>query len=300
MSVNVHTLSIQEINWLLDRKVTRLTDNKEVQIYPMGAERYLSSVLSGKKKSSYNLKNQVVDKNVLVIPGFGTSAFLFAQAGAKSITVFDKDPVTLAWIKAFKQYYHYRESDKNGTFYPSIGELLTALTCWYPPYMLLPSGSYRNRLYWLMNPQTLRRVYIFYILTLVQNAITAQVKDEFALQHDIYFHVGEVTQIRNSSDIVFDMAFVPYLLGVKNGIESEHDIVSFMHELMVLVPRGPILVNPSRNTKEFYVIGKRYFSTTSYSTIQKIPALQPYVVTGDHNWFGTQGLAVFCSSPVIL
>ena len=46
-------LSKQEKKWISERRVTRLTDNKEVQIYPMGAEKYLSSVLFKKMFSSF-------------------------------------------------------------------------------------------------------------------------------------------------------------------------------------------------------------------------------------------------------
>ncbi|HFD2276218.1 TPA: ABC transporter permease, partial [Legionella pneumophila] len=56
-------LNKQEINWILEQRVTRLTDNKEVLIYPMGAERYLSSVLSGHEEDRYNLHNEIKEKN---------------------------------------------------------------------------------------------------------------------------------------------------------------------------------------------------------------------------------------------
>lgn len=109
MPVHETILSKQEKKWISERRVTRLSDNKEVQIYPMGAERYLSTMLFENKKGRYNIKADIEGKDVLVIPGYGNSGFLFAHAGAKSITVYDKDPVTVAWIKAFRKYYHYRE-----------------------------------------------------------------------------------------------------------------------------------------------------------------------------------------------
>ncbi len=109
MSAHETILSKQEKKWISERRVTRLSDNKEVQIYPMGAERYLSSILFENKKGRYNIKADIEGKDVLVIPGYGNSGLLFAHAGAKSVTVYDKDPVTIAWVKAFKKYYHYRE-----------------------------------------------------------------------------------------------------------------------------------------------------------------------------------------------
>lgn len=286
-------LSPQEQQWILTRQVTRLTDNKEVQIYPMGAERYLSSVLLGEKPARYNMKADIEGKNVLVIPGYGNSAFLLAQAGAHSVTVYDKDPVTIAWIKAFKKYYHFREHSS----YPSIGELLTALTKWYPPLIRLPSGHRRNAVFWLLQPNSLRRIYIHYMLSLTQQAIRAKKQEDVALAHTIEFHTGTLHSLLKSKEqLQFDSAFVPYLLGIRNGIEQDKEIVTFIKQLTELVPHGNILVTPSRATKEFYITGKRYFVTTNYKNIQSIPGLQPYFKLDDKYWFRTQGYAVFCAS----
>lgn len=294
MAINNTVLSKQETKWILDQRVTRVSDNQEVLIYPMGAERYLSLVLSGEKKGRYNIRADIEGKNVLVIPGYGNSAFLFAQAGAKSVTVYDKDPVTIAWIKAFKKYYHYREYNSQGQPYPSIGELLEALTCWYPPLIKLPYGMLKNTLCWTLKPKSLRRTYIYYMLSLVRHAIQSKGEEDFELDKNIKFHAGEAHQlIKQKEKQVFDTAFVPYLLGVQNGIENEQDIVDFMSQLIKVVPDGHILVSPARDTKEFHFIGPRYFVTTGYPNIQAIPGLKPYAIGGDNDWFKTQGLAVF-------
>lgn len=297
MSAHETILSKQERKWISDRRVTRLFDNKEVQIYPMGAERYLSSILFENKEGRYNIKADVEGKDVLVIPGYGNSGFLFAHAGAKSITVYDKDPVTIAWIKAFKKYYHYRgkrTEDRESSLYPSIGEILTALTRWYPPLITLPSGKYRNILFWAVHPNYLRRVYIHHMLSLVRQAIQSKTQGNFELDKNIQFHAGTVNKILiNNKKPVFDTVFVPYLLGVQNGIEQEKDIVNFIEQLIKLVPNGYVLVNPSRNTKEFNIAGKRYFCTTEYDSIQSIPGLRAHFIKEDKYWFRTQGLAIF-------
>lgn len=82
-SKNTHStlLNKQEINWILEQRITRLTDNKEVLIYPMGAERYLSSALSGHEEERYNLHSEIKEKNVLIIPGYGNSAFYLLKQG---------------------------------------------------------------------------------------------------------------------------------------------------------------------------------------------------------------------------
>lgn len=296
MSAHETILSKQEKNWILERRITRLFDNKEVQIYPMGAERYLSSTLFENKKERYNIRADIEGKNVLVIPGYGNSSFLFAQAGAKSITVYDKDPVTIAWMKAFKKYYHYKEYNNKGEPYPSIGELFTALTSWYPPLITLPSGKYSNILFWSINPNLLRRTYIHYMVHLVRHAIELKIADNFELDKNIQFNTGTIDNIVGKEKPIFDTAFVPYLLGVKNGIEKEEEIVRFIEQLLEFVPQGHILVNPSRNTKEFYITGKRYFVTIAYENIQDIPKLKPYFYKEDRHWFRTQGLVAFSSS----
>ncbi|MBN9226298.1 MULTISPECIES: ABC transporter permease [Legionella] len=296
MSAHETILSKQERKWILDRRITRLSDNKEVQIYPMGAERYLASALSGNQNKHYDVRTEIEGKDVLVIPGYGNSSFLFALAGAKTITAYDKDPVTIAWMKAFKKYYLYREYDDRGKPLPSIGELFAALTCWYPPLITLSSGKCANFLFWILHPNSLRRAYIHYMVTLVQHAIQSKSHDDFELDKDIQFYVGTLDKVLMSDkNQTFDTAFVPYLLGVKNGIEKDKEIVSFMEQLIKIIPNGRILVSPSRDIKEYYVMGKSYFVTTGYSDIQEIPELKTYVVGEDRYWFRTQGLAIFGS-----
>ena len=285
---------MQEKKWILQQRLTRISDHQECLIYPMGAERYLASVLFGNKKGHYNIRNEIEGKDILIIPGYGNSSFLFAQAGAESITVYDKDPVTIAWLKAFKKYYNYCEYNGKGRPYPSVGEILAALTRWYPPQMSLPTGNFKNLLHLFFDPQSLRRSYFFYMLSLVQHAIKTKVPGNFELDKNILFHAGEIQQmILNKEKKVFDTAFVPYLLGVVNGVERENEIVDFIKQLTELVPKGHILVSPSRNTKEFYIFGKRYFVTTVYANIKLIPKLSAYTIDEDSRWHSTQGLAVF-------
>lgn len=285
------TLTKQEIRWIKERRITRLTDNKEVQIYPMGAERYIWASLHETQKDRYPIQADITDKHVLIIPGHGNSSFLFALAGAKTVTVYDKDPVTIAWMKAYKKYYHYREYNSEDYAYPSIGELLTALTSWYPPLISLPRGKFKNSLLWAVAPNSLRRIYVHYLVFLTNQAIQSKKKDCFELEKDIKFYKGTVADLDKTQCI--DTAFVPYLLGVKNGIEKEKEIVDFIKQLMKIVPDGRILVSPSQAIKEFHLVGKRYLETIKYHCIQDIPELVDYVIKEDKNWFRNQGMVVF-------
>lgn len=286
------TLSPIEQQWILARRFTRETDGLEVQIYPMGAERHLFSVLSGHSTETYDLKEDVVGKDVLVIPGHGNGCFLLAEAGAKSVTVYDKDPVTIAWIKAFKKYHHFREKSKS-TRFPSIAELMTALTCWYPPLLRLPFGQLTHRLLWLFHPNGLRRVYIHYMVTLARLAILSGDSDDYELKKKLYCYPGTLEEVISQKKN-HHTAFVPYLLGVQQGIEREGDILRFLEQLTGHV-KGHVLVTPSLNTKEFHGMGKRYFVTTGLSSLKNLPGVETLMKNEDKRWFRAQGLAIFGS-----
>lgn len=290
-SQSITTLNKQEKAWIIEQRITRLTDNQEVLIYPMGAERYIAANLKNNPNNHYRLESDIKNKKILIIPGHGNTAFLFAHAGAKEIIVFDKDPVTVAWAKAFKKYYHYREYYQ-GKPYPSIGELLTILTSWYPQLITLPAANLRNIVRWILQPQLLRKCYLLYMLSLAGKAVQLHVTEEFELNKNINFYAGELVDLLDTHVQTFDTAFVPYLLGVKNGIEKAADIIHFIQQLATII-HGPILITPSRNTRDFFCIGQRYFSTTHYANITDIAALKHLVKGEDRSWFRGQGLAVF-------
>lgn len=284
-------LNKQEKKWILEKRITRIFDNKETLIYPMGAERYLASILFKNNLDRYDLSQDIKNKAVLVIPGYGNSAFLFAEFGAKSVTVYDKDPVTIGWVKAFKKYYHYREFDQKQRPYPSIAELLQALTDWYPRRLKLPTKNGLIFLRWLFNPNALRRSYVFYMITLIQNAIKNKVGDQYEWEKPIQFYTGELKDIDKQSQ--FDTIFVPYLLGIQNGIENRKEVIQFIKQLVNLAPEGHIIITPTQNKKEFYIAGNQYFKMNDKLNLEDIPELSTLILNKDPNWFETQGLAVF-------
>ncbi|KTD75099.1 hypothetical protein [Legionella waltersii] len=282
-------LTKQEEAWVLSNKFTRATDEEEVLIYPMGAERYLLSQLLSKEEGRYPIIDDIKGKNVLVIPGYGNSAFLFADAGATSVTVYDKDPVTIAWVKAFKKFYHFRECST----YPSIGEVLTALSKWYPPLLTIPGSRLMNTILWGLNPKALRKRYLRYMLSLTQKAMQLNPKNDFELEYQIDFHSGELKHcLKNNTQSNFDTVYVPYLLGVTNGIERVYDITQFIHQIIEHMPSCRILITPSQKNKEFHIVGSSYFSTTEYNQFADIPGVDSLVVAEDSGWFKTQGMLV--------
>ena len=68
--------------------------------------------------------------------------------------------------------------------------------------------------------------------------------------------------------------------------------------MICFVPNGHILVNPSRDTREYTIAGRRYFITTGYPDIQSIPGLKAYALYEDKYWFRTQGLSIFGASQI--
>jgi hypothetical protein len=131
------------------------------------------------------------------------------------------------------------------------------------------------------------------MLLLVRQAIENDPKENFELDKNIVFYCGEIQQLlREHKNKFFDTVFVPYLLGVENGIEARQDIIHFVEQLIQVVPHGYILITPSRSNKEFRITGKRFFVTTGYASIQAIPELQKYIVREDPHWLETQGLVI--------
>ncbi len=288
--MNTTLVSQSERDWVLNRQVLRLTDNKEVQIYPMGAERFLSSCLKQQQLKFYPIQEAIRGKNILTIPAHGNSSFLFAQAGARSIHAYDQDPVTIAWMKVFKKYYHFREA-KN---LPSIGELLDALTQWYPPRLRLAQGNHLNWIKHALCPNALRRTYVHYLVHLAQTALKDKDSADYELEADLTFHTGSLQEIIHSGK-EYDTAFIPYLLGVKNGIEQQSDVIDFIYNLIKQIPCGVILVTPSQTTRDFYLFGKRYLETLHGHNLSELKAIKKFLLQNDDRWFRAQGLAVFTS-----
>jgi hypothetical protein len=286
-------LTAQEKQWISEKRIRRLTDNEEVLIYPMGAERYLASHLCGDMQGELPIQDYLIGKKVLVIPGYGNSSFLFALSGASEVSVYDKDPVTIAWVKAMKKYYHYREYSSKGYAYPSIGEILNALTAWYPPLLRLPASRLKHGLLWALRPKALRRHYIWYMLDLLGRAIQTSGKD-YELDKAMQFRVGEIDDVAQAKPALqFDTVFVPYLLGVKNGIEGAYGIATFIKKVALLAPGGHLLVSPSHKAREYPVGGSPYLVLEGHQDIHTIPGLEAYTVKSYDKWFRSQGLVVF-------
>lgn len=65
------------------------------------------------------------------------------------------------------------------------------------------------------------------MLSLVRQAVQSKIQGNFELDKNIQFHAGTVNKILISNKKpIFDTIFVPYLLGVQNGIEKEKDIMT--------------------------------------------------------------------------
>ncbi|OGV28318.1 MAG: hypothetical protein A3F18_03205 [Legionellales bacterium RIFCSPHIGHO2_12_FULL_37_14] len=279
-------LTEEEINWIQQGRLTRLTDNEPALIAPMGAERYLALQLFEDHAKRFALRKTIAGKNLVIVPGYANNAFLFAQAGAKSVTVYDKDPVTIAFIKAIKNYYYFQEAKK-----PNIGELVSALTDWYPPLLAAPKSKINNLPSLLFYPIGLRKKYFIYLLSLLKKAVLTKSPSQYMLNQDITCFKGEALKLLKAN-INCDVLYIPYLLGVKHGIEAEGEIVKFITKFLHLNPKSQIIITPIKKAKEFGLVGKRYFNALPYNSLSQIPALKSYLQYEDNAWFGSQGLCV--------
>ncbi len=306
-------LSEQEKKWLTSKRYKRLTDGQPILISPMGSERFLYSVLCGAdqkisllnkfvyswlfglNKKRFNLKSYIIDKNVLVIPGYANNSFILAHSDAKSVTVFDKDPITIAWLKAIKKYYNYSQSfNSSATSYPSIGDILNALTAWYPPLIKLPKGNLLNLLLFFIYPNELRHRYLNYMVQLIADALQKNISDGFELDKKISFFVGDDSRLNDiniNSDI--DTVYIPYLLGVENGISNKKNIINFIESIFAKFPNCNIFITPSRGIKQFSLVGHKYLVADNIKSLKDIDELKKYFIGEDNQWLRTQGLMRF-------
>jgi hypothetical protein len=246
-------LTEEEKSWILKRNLTRM-DGEDVILRPWGAEQARRRSLFEDSPSS--IREYFNGKDVLVIPGYANNGFLLAeQGGASSVTVYDKDPVTIAWLKAIKQYYHWPLD--NGR---SIGEAFV-------------QGANVSKDYFILA---------------IQKAVQGADPERFAWDKSIEFYVGDVDRVlKDQNGRAFDTVFVPYLLGVNRGVENEADITYFVEQLIKIAPAGKMLVTPSGDRPYVYSYVPRGFF------IKDLPVLSRYFVGGAHQWHGSFGMAVF-------
>ena len=199
----------------------------------------------------------------MVIPGHANNGFLLAEAEAESVVVYDKDPKTIAWIKAIKKYYNYRVG-RSG----SLGNL----------FIHGFSSSAYFGAYWKL-------------MDAIRDAVRS---DPQGLEWDknIQFYVGDIDRaVQEQAGQAFDVVFTPFLLGVENGIGSDKEIAAFVERLRLIAPRGHLLVTPSRRIADGS--GEIYFKFSENAFIGNIPGLVRYFAGENKQGAWGHGLAVF-------
>lgn len=214
-------LTVTERVWIRSRELKR-KDGGAVLIAPMGSEIDLVERLdlSGGGLSFrgplYDVISAVKDKDVWVIPGFSSNGFLMANAGARSVTVFDNDPVTIAWLKAVYKYFRYIPDGKKG----SIGEIFM-----HKPDMILEYGSDLTR------GQSIEE----YLISMIREAERKDDKGELsgrdlAFEKTMEFKVRDIKTLVAGSERT-DVIFCPWLLGLENGIKEPEEIQEIIEGL---------------------------------------------------------------------
>ncbi len=227
------TLTSKEIEIINKAKVGALgrlkkADGSDVQIQPYSSELNLYARLQARhpdfkndEKIEQKLDLGIAGKNVLVIPGYSINGFILAEEGAKSVTVYDADPNTIAWLKAIKKFWHHREVDSN-LLMLSVGEAFMANTDLNSTSKL----SAKGRL-----PKALTTT--GYMVKLIKEAMEIYYSDPdknaksrtlpTELKSNITFRQGDIEKI--SRDLAvrepYDFVYVPWILGKDQDIRKE-------------------------------------------------------------------------------
>ncbi len=228
------TLSAQERHEVISNKQLR-KDGEPVLFFPNGMEKVFISAL---RRSQFPVA--VKDKDILVVPGFGMYGFALALFHAKSIVVVEKDPTTIAWLKAVRRYFGYRRETSRVT----VGEIAisddeTSLK------EKLPPGESRQQA----------------LFKSLEEAIKGNAPMSEAFQKaPIYFQVSDIENLSSQAQHQgrYDTVIVPMLLGVEHGVESSHEAFQIVRNLLsVLKPGGKIMILPVRNPKGAFLIQER-------------------------------------------
>jgi len=229
-------------------------DGGDVLLQPFSSELDLYARLQARhpdfvndKKIKEKLDLEIKDKNVLVIPGYSINGFILAEEGAKSVTVYDADPNTIAWLKAIKKFWHHREL-KSGHVMLSVGEAFMANADLNTTSKLSATGRL---------PKALTTT--GYMVKLIKQAIDIYYSDpqkrsekgilSTELNRNITFRKGKVEKI--SRDLAlrepYDFVFIPWLLGEEQELRKEKSrVLRVLRQIrQVSSPDVRIMITPS-------------------------------------------------------
>ncbi len=208
-------LTEEEIQLLKEEPRDRI-DGGEVLLLPRGAELELRKRLEGGYPNLPEFDLGIKNKDVLVVPGYSMNGFLLAEYGnTKSVTVYDLDPSTIAWLKAIKKYWNYKGSNSSDT----VGEIF-----------MYPSLETDNEMLIKAMYASMRQM----IRKALSEDFPTREKGAYEWDKNIAFEVADIldldSQIGKRSS--FDFVFIPWLFGQSRGIPvTPTDVFAVLEEL---------------------------------------------------------------------
>jgi hypothetical protein len=188
------------------------------------------------------VEKHIKNKRVLVVPAYATNPYLFKLIGAKEVVGADADPVTIDWQKAIQEHFYTND----------IGEVLMA-TGNYPD-MVTADGIFKEK-----RGTISKSNYQDYIANKVRKAVMDGVdkhpiegvrfiQGSLATKEDISTRLVDTL---DEEDKNFDFIYVPFLLGVRSGIDSRQGISDAYNDLWELGHDGSmVMIAPFADSSE--------------------------------------------------
>lgn len=244
----------RDIEEFKDRKLLRRLDGQFVILEGYGMETDIADLFNPhsnlfsldifhEQQSAFATikKENIENKRVLVVPSYGENAFIFSFLGAKEVVGVDADKRTVDWLNLLQQYYGNQH----------LGEILLSQVS-YPDY------TARMR---LIDQKIIQFVKYYRGQPLVETLYSVVKHNEIPKPlANLSFHhasLGSMAGNTNISEIVgdsskgFDFIYLPYILGIDNGIETVEEINEAYEQIYQLTnPDAKVMIAPFAGTKD--------------------------------------------------
>lgn len=184
------------------------------------------------------LEENVVGKRVLVVPGYGTNAFMFGHLGAKEVVGVDSDPTTIAWLRGLAAFHDHNQ----------IGALICGEID--VPYGSKQKLNHENR-------GSLPKLAIERMIEAAASKCDLSPREGIsfvngALGGELVLGSRAIPSLRaaiGQDSPGFDLVYVPYLLGISKGIMDPSVVDSAFRDLRSIAnPTARILIAPFTHT----------------------------------------------------
>ncbi|MBU0501955.1 MAG: hypothetical protein ABIH69_03750 [bacterium] len=204
------------------------------------------------------LNNYIRGQKVLVVPAYSVNAFLFKLFGAREVVGVDADQRTISWLRAIANNFNYRE----------IGEIFMSF-CRYP------------NIYAMLNvlPGMSREAKGKELLSRIQEAVTTNNNNLGGVRFLKGF-LGELAGVFRGRE-AFRFIYVPFLLGIKNGVEDRESISKSFEDIWeVAEPGARVMIAPFAGSDR-EAIGKYESEEKIIDALENIMPKDKFTFVGD-------------------